>query len=90
MPRSSPTPTSFDPLVVPLTQAPLYFGLSRSALYRAAAHGHISLKKLGRSTLVDVASVRAWLAKLPVLVPCDPAARAGRNASRKTSSGERS
>ena len=69
MPRLNPAPRTADPVVVPLPQAPLYFGLSRSALYRAAGAGHIVMKKMGRSTLVDVASVRAYLAELPTLTP---------------------
>jgi len=40
-------------------------GLSRSAIYRAAGEGRIKLVKAGRTTLVDMASVRAFLASLP-------------------------
>lgn len=53
------------PLTMPLPQAPAATGLSRSAIYRAAAEGKIKLLKNGRSTLVDMASVRAFLASLP-------------------------
>jgi excisionase family DNA binding protein len=55
----------FKPLTVPLPQAPAVTGLSRSTIYRAAAEGKITLLKCGRSTLVDMASVRAFLAGLP-------------------------
>ena len=58
-----------DPVVVSLPRAPEFFGLSRSAIYRAAADGHITLMKMGRSTLVDAASVRRYLANLPRLTP---------------------
>lgn len=58
-----------DPIVVPLPRAPAIFGLSRSAIYRAAADGHITLMKMGRSTLVDSASVRNYLSNLPRLTP---------------------
>jgi hypothetical protein len=54
-----------EPLAVPLPHAPAITGLSRSAIYRAAAEGKITLLKCGRSTLVDMASVRAFLASLP-------------------------
>ena len=54
-----------SPLTIPLPQAPAATGLSRSAIYRAAGEGKIRLVKLGRSTLVDMASVRAFLASLP-------------------------
>ena len=53
------------PLAVPLPQAPTVTGLSRSTIYREAARGNIRLLKAGRSTLVDMASVRAFLASLP-------------------------
>jgi hypothetical protein len=56
---------STEPLTVPLPQAPAATGLSRSAIYRAAAAGKIRLLKNGRSTLVDMVSVRAFLASLP-------------------------
>jgi hypothetical protein len=52
-------------LTVPLPHAPVVTGLSRSAIYRAAAQGKITLLKCGRSTLVDMASVRAFLEGLP-------------------------
>lgn len=64
----TPTP-AFDSLTWPLQKAVTVSGLSRSAIYRAAASGDIKLLKLGRSTLVDVASVRAYLDRLPRLMP---------------------
>ena len=54
-----------SPLTIPLPQAPAAIGLSRSAIYRAAGEGKIRLLKNGRSTLVDMASVRTFLANLP-------------------------
>ena len=51
-------------------------GLSRSAIYREAARGSIVLLKHGRTTLVDMASLRAFLAGLP-----RAAARARRGAA---------
>jgi hypothetical protein len=52
-------------ITVPLARAPAETGLSRSAIYRAAAEGKIVLKKLGRTTLVDMASARAFIDSLP-------------------------
>lgn len=40
-------------------------GLSRSALYRAAADGRLVLRKFGRTTIVDGASLAALLGSLP-------------------------
>jgi len=51
--------------MVPLARAPAVFGLSRSTLYRLAAGGRIRLVKVASRTLVDAASVRAFLAGLP-------------------------
>ena len=53
------------PTLVPLPKAPAVFGLSRSAIYRAAGDGKITLRKLGKSTLVDTASALAFIANLP-------------------------
>jgi len=53
--------------MIPLPRAPAVFGLSRSGLYRLAAEGRIRLVKLGARTLVDAASVRAFLATLPAV-----------------------
>lgn len=64
--RSIPAPTATPlPLAVPLPQAPALTGLSRSTIYRAAHEGRITLLKVGRSTLVDMESVRTFLASLP-------------------------
>lgn len=60
------------PEAVPLPRAPAIFGLSRSALYRLAGEGRIRFVKIGRSTLVDAASVRAFLAALPAAPICRP------------------
>ena len=54
-----------SPLAAPFARAVLLSGLSRSAIYRGAAEGKIVLLKCERSTLVDMASVRAFLAGLP-------------------------
>jgi len=62
----SPIPWNDRPAAVPMPKAPAAFGLSRSAIYRAAAEGKIILRKLGASTLVDTESALAFLASLPV------------------------
>lgn len=55
----------YHPEMVPLPRAPAIFGLSRSHLYRLAGEGRIRLVKVASRTLVDAASVRAFLATLP-------------------------
>jgi hypothetical protein len=54
-----------EPLALPISAAVMVSGLSRSAIYREAGAGRIKLLKLGRTTLVDMASVRAFLSSLP-------------------------
>jgi hypothetical protein len=54
-----------EPLALPILAAVAASGLSRSAIYREAGLGRIKLMKLGRSTLVDMASIKAFLASLP-------------------------
>jgi excisionase family DNA binding protein len=41
------------------------YGLSRSRLYLLAGEGSIRFVKVGNATLVDIASVRAYLASCP-------------------------
>jgi len=53
------------PMAAPIPRACALSGMSRSAIYRAAAAGQITLRKIGRTTLVDMESVRAFLAALP-------------------------
>ena len=54
-----------DALSVPIRQAPRISGLSLPSIYREAGKGNIVLLKYGRSTLVDMASLRAFVAGLP-------------------------
>ena len=58
-------PSPLQPRALPVSRAVQVTGLSRSAIYRAASEGSIVLLKVGRSTLVDMASARAFLAGLP-------------------------
>jgi hypothetical protein len=54
-----------QPLAQRIAEASSISGLSRSGIYREAANGRIVLLKHGRTTLVDMASLRAFLASLP-------------------------
>lgn len=49
-----------------IRSAVAWSGLSRSAIYREAAAGRLVLRKLGRSTIVDGASLAALVNALPV------------------------
>jgi hypothetical protein len=66
--RMNPTLAHLAPAAPEMARIPVAVavsGLSRSTLYRLAAEGRITLRKAGRTTLVDIASVRAFLAGLP-------------------------
>jgi hypothetical protein len=56
---------SLDLLAVRLPEATRISGLSRSEIYRRAGRGEIILLKCGKSTLVEMTSLRATLAALP-------------------------
>ncbi len=58
-------PDTLQPLALPLSKAVAVTGLSRSAIYRAAGQGKITLLKAGRTTLVCMNSARTFLAGLP-------------------------
>ena len=70
------------PEMVPLPRAPAVFGLSRSHLYRLAAEGQVRMVKAGSRTLVDAASVRAFLATLPLAAIGPGSSAPARDASR--------
>jgi hypothetical protein len=48
-----------------IADATARFGISRSGIYREAAAGRIRLVKHGAATLVDIPSLRAFMAGLP-------------------------
>jgi|GEM_PF-2860757 len=56
---------ALQPLAVPMSKAPAITGLSRSTIYREAKKGNLRLLKAGRTTLLCMASARAFLATLP-------------------------
>ena len=68
---STVPPTSTPPAGLPVTcriaDAVRMFGLSRATLYRLAAAGSVRLIKVGRRSLLDVASMQRHLAALPAL-----------------------
>jgi excisionase family DNA binding protein len=53
------------PLAVPLTEAPHWLGISRSAIYEEIAAGRLKGVKYGKKTLITYDSGKAWLAALP-------------------------
>lgn len=63
--RGKPRSAPIEPIMAPIPACMATSGLSRSAIYREAGRGNITLRKLGRTTLVDMDSVRAFLASLP-------------------------
>ena len=53
------------PAFAPVHEAAKLSGLSRSAQYREAGAGRIKMVKAGRRTLIDMASLRDFMAALP-------------------------
>ena len=64
MPNPSKLPSSHEVISARLPYVTAVTGLSRSAIYRAITRGDIKVIKLGRSTLVMMDSVRAYLRQL--------------------------
>lgn len=54
-----------EKLLVSIPEAARLCGLSRSGLYERLADGSIRAVKAGRKTLVDVASLKSFVASLP-------------------------
>lgn len=52
-------------LAVTLKDALRISGLSRSEMYRRLASGEIAARKLGRSTLIEMATLERFIAGLP-------------------------
>ncbi|MBO1326907.1 hypothetical protein OQ496_03320 [Acetobacter suratthaniensis] len=57
------------PILVSMGSAPQTFGMSRSYIYELAAQGKISLKKMGRYTMVVTESMLAYINALPNMTP---------------------
>lgn len=58
----SPTETR---LTVPPAEAARIAGVSRATIYAELAARRLVARKLGKRTLVEMASLRSWLANLP-------------------------
>ncbi len=54
------------PEFIRVGEAVRLFGFSRASLYREHGMGRITFRKYGRTTLVDVASLRALIESLPI------------------------
>lgn len=67
MPRNTFRPDDVLPATMTLTQAARFSGLSRSTLRRRHAEGKISLLKADGLVLVDMDSLRIYLASRPAL-----------------------
>ena len=60
-----PTVQNNLPVLIALPDAPELLGMSRSAIYRAAGEGRLTIKKIGKSAFVDSASALAFIEALP-------------------------
>ena len=64
-PDSTPTPPL--PVTCRIADATRMFGLSRATIYRMAVAGRVRIIKVGRRSLLDVASMQRHLGVLPAL-----------------------
>ncbi len=53
------------PAYMRVSPACVWSGLSRAGLYRILAQGDVSARKAGSTTLIDVASLKNYLDRLP-------------------------
>lgn len=64
-------PTDIEPLdtveavAVPLERVPLLTGLSRTRLFGAVKEGRLTIRKDGKSSIVELAEVRRYIRSLP-------------------------
>jgi excisionase family DNA binding protein len=61
-----------EPLLYTLSDATAATGLPRSTLYALLAAKKITARKIGRRTLVDAASLRAFIEGQPFATPAVP------------------
>lgn len=57
--------TDAEPGALSIDEFCVRFGVCRVTTYHELKTGRLSARKLGRRTLIDVASARAWFASLP-------------------------
>lgn len=50
-----------QPIYIRVNDAPLYFALSRSTIYRAAERGELEIHKRGAASLLKVEEVEDWI-----------------------------
>ena len=55
-----------DPLAVSVNEAARMAGIGRTSLYSAIQNGQLKTRHFGRRTLIEVDSIRAFLASLPL------------------------
>ena len=61
-----------EPLFITLPVARALAGVGRSTLYRALIRGDVRARKAGRRTLIERASLEAWLRSLPTATFAPP------------------
>lgn len=54
-----------DPIAISIAEAGRMAGLGRTSIYAAIQRGQLKTRHFGRRTLIEVDSIRAFLASLP-------------------------
>ena len=70
--RRSELPPRPDALVYSVPSACIVGNIGKTKLYEEIAAGRLSARKCGTKTLIDGASLRAWIAGLPTLPKKSP------------------
>ena len=81
------TITELSPLALPPAGAAAFLSISKRSLSRLIADGKIAARKDGPRTLVDVGSLRAYYASLPLKAGAEPLP-CSTTASRRARAGE--
>jgi excisionase family DNA binding protein len=57
--------TELTPFAVSIPEAARLAGIGRSSIYKAISSRRLTIRKIGRRSLVEVAALREWLSRLP-------------------------
>jgi excisionase family DNA binding protein len=55
-----------DPILIPITEACRILGVGRSKLYTLIAAGELTVRKVGRKTLIPRTELEGFAARLPI------------------------
>lgn len=57
---------SVEPLALPIDDAAVAAGVTRTRIYEAIARQELTARKPGRGTIIEVPELRRWIQSLPI------------------------